>query len=444
MREIVGFIFNPTERGGKQCSSERVGNLSRPMEVGTPCGDREKQTLDEATIQLDEEKIRGGVFSQTSLVGKLVTDKELNKGAVKNLLIKAWGHLDGVQVADVGPNKFLFTFNKREEAQEVFNKTPWYVMNRLISLQRWNIRESMEEINFNRVQFWVQLQGLPLEFLTIKNAEKILSQIGTILEVEDPTIEGKLIRSFIRARVEIDIQHPLSTGCWIPRRNLPKIWVSIKYERLQNLCYKCGIIGHDQRTCQKEKVMSARHPNVQRYSLHMGVPPAKPIRMIQKEYERRWRNSQQDTHKEARSLNKEDVQEKDEEARMASQELALNRERVEYMQAQDAQEGNDNLPSGWRERHLNATVPLTTRILVQNHWNNFHVQKEHLGFNAATDDEYSDCLSFPIPEAGRGANIQGDPNPIQLTQLDLRANPTEIPQNKGKGVLEAAQQREEA
>lgn len=124
MREIVGFIFNPTERGGKQCSSERVGNLSRPMEVGTPCGDREKQTLDKATIQLDEEKTRGGVFSQTSLVGKLVIDKELNKGAVKNLLIKAWGHLDGVQVADVGPNKFLFTFNKRKEAQEVFNKTP--------------------------------------------------------------------------------------------------------------------------------------------------------------------------------------------------------------------------------------------------------------------------------------------------------------------------------
>lgn len=69
--------------------------------------------------------------------------------------------------------------------------------------------------------------------------------MGEVLEIEDPLIEGKIIRPFIRARVGINIKEPLLTWCWVPRRNLPKIWVSIKYERLQDLCFKCGIIGHE-------------------------------------------------------------------------------------------------------------------------------------------------------------------------------------------------------
>lgn len=113
------------------------------------------------------------------------------------------------------------------------------------------------EIDYTKVQFWVQVHGLPLEFISTKYAEKILKQMGEVLEIEDPLVDGKSIRSFIHARLVIDIQYPLSIGCWIPRKNLPKAWISIKYERLQDLCFKCGIIGHEQKNCQKERVMSA-------------------------------------------------------------------------------------------------------------------------------------------------------------------------------------------
>lgn len=106
----------------------------------------------------------------------------------------------------------------------------------------------MREIDFNRVQFWVQLQGLPLEFINVKSTEKILSQMSRVIEAEDPRLDGQLVRNFIRARVEINILQPLSTGCWVPRKDLPRTRVLIKYERLQDLCFNCGVIGHEQRT----------------------------------------------------------------------------------------------------------------------------------------------------------------------------------------------------
>lgn len=150
----------------------------------------------------------------------------------------------------------------------------------------------MNEINFSRVQFWVQIQNLPLEFISVKSAEKILKDMGVVLEIEDPRVDGKLLRPFIRARMEINIQYPLSTGCWVPRKNLPRVWVPIKYERLQDLCFKCGIIGHEQRYCQKEKIMSSLGRNVQKYGPRVGVAPAKTIAMILEEQERRKKYSQ--------------------------------------------------------------------------------------------------------------------------------------------------------
>lgn len=295
------------------------------MEVGTPKNDSEMQSLGEPTVVLNEEDVGCQEQTQGALVGKVITDKSLNRSAIKNMLGKAWGNPDGLQVSDIGPNMFLFTFNSKEEAMEVFHKSPWYVMNKLMSLQEWVPHISLTEINFSRVNFWIQIQGLPLEFISVKCAEKILQHVGVILDIEDPRVDGKLLRPFSRARVEVNIQHPLSTGCWIPRKNNPRIWAFLKYERLQNLCFKCGIIGHEQNTCQKSKVMSAWGRNIQKYGPGVGVAPAKSIQMILEEQERRKKYAQgghsQGPGMQDQGSQQENVQEK----RRMEKEIQLNK-----------------------------------------------------------------------------------------------------------------------
>lgn len=246
--------------------------------------------LDEFTIRLDEEENDTGIHEQTTLVGKVLSDRSLNKGAVKYILCKAWGDPDNLEVTDFGMNQYMFIFKTEEEAMAVLIKGPWYVMNKLVSLQRWTSQAIIQEMNFFQVQFWIQLHGLPLENINTQSAEKILNQMGEIIEVENPVVDGFLLRHFIRARVRINIKNPLSTGCWVPRRNLPKIWISIKYEKLQDMCFKCGIIGHEQRSCKEEKEMSTRDKDIPRYSLKVSAPPAKELSLILEE-RKRWKKN---------------------------------------------------------------------------------------------------------------------------------------------------------
>lgn len=273
----IELSFWSKARGGKQVffiMEESMGSLNH---------DSEKTSLDDSTIQLDEEVIFIKGPDQAALVGKVITDKSLNRNAIKNMLGKAWGNPEGLQVSDVGFNMFLFSFNSKEEAVAVLNKSPWYVMNKLVSLQSWEHRIAIHEIDFAMVQFWVQVQGLPLEFISVKNAGKILQKMGDVIEIEDPLVEGKLVRPFIRARVVVNVTNPLSTGCWIPRQGLSKVWASIKYERLQDLCFKYGIIGHEQKNCSRERVMSSLGIGIHRYSARVGVAPAKPLKLILEE-----------------------------------------------------------------------------------------------------------------------------------------------------------------
>ncbi|KAJ1437907.1 hypothetical protein SESBI_03332 [Sesbania bispinosa] len=163
----------------------------------------------EITMELESDSIQSTLLARRSLVGKILSQKLLNRGAVKSILAKAWENYDP-------------------------SKAPQYIMGHLLSLQFWVPEAAIYEVNFDKVSFWIQIHGLPLDVMNANNAAKIIKNFGEVLEVENPEAEGRLLRTFIRVRALVNIKKPLVTGYWIPMKTLPKAWILFRKKDSEN------------------------------------------------------------------------------------------------------------------------------------------------------------------------------------------------------------------
>lgn len=89
--------------------------------------------------------------------------------------------------------------------------------------------------------------------------------------------------------------------------------------------------------------------NVQKYSPRVGVPPAKLIKMILKEQERRRKYAQGEEPQLAANQKQDEPKRDEQEEMMKAKEIQLNKERFEYEQVIEATEGVGNLPEGWTD-----------------------------------------------------------------------------------------------
>ncbi|KAI9118304.1 hypothetical protein K1719_010636 [Acacia pycnantha] len=147
------------------------------------------------------------------LIGKVLSNKTYTRSAMELILRKAWNLQVGFDVIEIDGNAFMFKFADEDE--------------------------------YNRV-----LRG---------------GHVGEVLLAEDPYYNGRYLRGFLRARVLLDLRRPLAYGFWLTRPNNEKIWISVRYEKLQSFCYSCGKLGHDNRNCGSERLMSGLNPNEPRF-----------------------------------------------------------------------------------------------------------------------------------------------------------------------------------
>lgn len=191
--------------------------------------------LEGATIELLTDPHEGSQLAERTLVGKIFTEKPLSKHTVKDIISKAWGLKTEVTISDMGVNIFLFNFSDKQDTMKVHEGGPWSVMGHIVSLQSWSPEVSVFEIDFSLIDCWVQIHGIPLDSFSTTNTAKIASYIGEVLEVENPLVDGHLLRTFLRVKVRLNTMKPLLTGFWIPRKDLPKTWVFIKYEKMMKV-----------------------------------------------------------------------------------------------------------------------------------------------------------------------------------------------------------------
>lgn len=131
------------------------------------------------------------------------------------------------------------------------------------------------EYLFDKIEFWAQLHGLPVNYLNRNFIQQLLVYVGS-----HRTITSKEERNwgkFARVRIPVDIKKPLRDSISFPISVNKEIMAEIRYERLPRFCSFCGILGHLMKICPKvhqykDKIHSQFSPEVHQKAFNLIVP----------------------------------------------------------------------------------------------------------------------------------------------------------------------------
>uniref|UniRef100_A0A2N9J7Z2 Reverse transcriptase domain-containing protein n=1 Tax=Fagus sylvatica TaxID=28930 RepID=A0A2N9J7Z2_FAGSY len=216
-----------------------------------------------------------------TLAAKFFTRRNINVEAVARTFKPLWQTKNSFYLQDVGDNIVLIEFEERSDLERVLLGEPWSYDKYLIAFQRVREGTAVEELPFNKVDFWVQLHNLPILCMKKAVAEQLGRSIGEVVRTQVHDEESGSGR-YMRIRVRVDISRPLCRGRRIGLTNGGEGWVSFRYERLPNFCYWCGIPTHGEKDCEAWlKTGDAEKAKIPEFGEWLRASQERAIRRVQ-------------------------------------------------------------------------------------------------------------------------------------------------------------------
>ena len=180
------------------------------------------------------------------LAAKFMTKWIVNVESVARTFRPLWRLERDVQIKDMGENILFSNFEDKCDLNRVIEHEPWTYDKHLVVFEKVVANVPISALSFQYTSFWIQIHDLPIHCLNSETCEAIGSSLGTPLLMTDSEGEGGK-GNYLRVRVRIDITKPLNRVRKIWSEGLVIGCAILKYERLPNFCYWCGLVSHDDR-----------------------------------------------------------------------------------------------------------------------------------------------------------------------------------------------------
>ncbi|XP_031108627.1 uncharacterized protein LOC116013111 [Ipomoea triloba] len=184
------------------------------------------------------------------LAGKLLTEKPTRFNYLKDTMASIWRPKKGMMAKEVSSNMFLFYFVHELDIKKILEGGPWSYDQNLLLLKQIEPNVPPQEIQLTTADFWVQAFNIPSSMQTKKTAEMVGAFLGSFIKVDENNLDG-LWKSFMRIRVQMNITKPLKRKMKVKPPGGDTFYIEFKYERLATFCFICGLIGHNERSCDE-------------------------------------------------------------------------------------------------------------------------------------------------------------------------------------------------
>lgn len=224
----------------------------RFYQVLTKMGDNLRRAVQDINLGVDDEPfaLPEDVVAQAAaenrfiLIGRPVIPRRQNLHSIVASMPRSWGQAGFVHGRIVAGNQFQFIFPSEESLAYVLRRGPWAFNDRMLILQRWN--PQLPLINF--IPFWVQIRGIPVQFLNREIIAHIGRAMGQVLEV-DYEAEAAARVEYVRVQLNWDVERPLRFQRQFQFIAGVNTLIRFRYERLRGFCEVCGMLTHDSGAC---------------------------------------------------------------------------------------------------------------------------------------------------------------------------------------------------
>ncbi|KAJ4841788.1 hypothetical protein Tsubulata_010536 [Turnera subulata] len=260
----------PTTGEAQKSFKEALGSSSSTMglEVDTELvpmeGDITSEMTDRGPVISLSDRFRKRIHQQwdDTVIVKM-WGRSIGYRMLCSKLQRLWSLCGGFRVIDLDHNYFLVKLADREDYMRALTGGPWVVFDHYLTGEPWQPNFDPASHKVTSVVAWIRVPGLSTELYQLAILKEIGNRIGQFLRVDYSTQKTERGR-FAKAAVELDLSHPLQTETCVDG-----VWYTIKYESLPNVCFECGLAGHDMSHCP------ARLPRAptQSASKHMDASP---------------------------------------------------------------------------------------------------------------------------------------------------------------------------
>ncbi|KAJ8423269.1 hypothetical protein Cgig2_022153 [Carnegiea gigantea] len=166
---------------------------------------------------------------------------------------KVWNPTHGVKTKEIGTNLFMFQFHHWKDMDRVLEGQPWFFDKNVVVLDgiKGDLQPSVIEEALHHVPFWVRVYNPPFEGRRESNIKAMADAIGVHIKMDEDVI-ARWTKS-LRFKVMVDLREPMVDEVHIRQDSGREVALQVKYERLPNICYYCGRLGHIEKDCAEKE-----------------------------------------------------------------------------------------------------------------------------------------------------------------------------------------------
>lgn len=188
------------------------------------------QDLDDqlADLNIEEEENEDFIFDEgmeeqlnryeLCLVGRFLTEKNVNTRAMTSKMADVWKPAMGINIKEIDSGSFLFQFYHKEDMMWVFSGGSWSFDNAMLILSKIPAGEEPLSVPLWNVEIWIQIHDLPKRFMSNAVGKQLGDFFGAYVSY-DAKNNSSIWVEYMRIKIQMDVRKPLKRKKKIRRKN---------------------------------------------------------------------------------------------------------------------------------------------------------------------------------------------------------------------------------